>query len=171
MVRFDFFFLKSFLANLLDFQNCSCRVQAKSEGFNSCLVIAIKLMLGNIVSLRFTVRVSGLWHSGVRRGWLCIERTRRGTAWGQEMVGSKMRRGTDVVKSVGSPPSRRDHGIPLSRGMWNGRSVSQGSGGSGVSQPRGSRLGLRRRLGLLGSWLPSVSLASLRSTSSNKGLK
>lgn len=49
----------------------------------------------------------------------------RGSARGQEMVGSEMRRGENVSMPGGNPPSRRDHRLSSPSGvMWDERAVS-----------------------------------------------
>lgn len=86
-------------------------------------------MLEVVFTLPFTVDIMEtlVWCGGELA--LCGE-DRRGSAGGQEMVGSD-RRGEGVSTPVGNPPSRRDPelGSP-SRGVWGGRvlgSTGQGS--------------------------------------------
>lgn len=71
------------------------------------MVIAIKLTLRNIFSLRFTVGLNGTpWWSGVEWGLALCGEDSRGSAGGSEIQG-----GEDVSTLVGDRPPKRDHGI------------------------------------------------------------
>lgn len=94
----------------------------------------------------------------------------RGSAGGQEMVGSEMRGREDVSTLVGNRSSKRDPGIwaLLERQVGN-RALSPAKVGMpGSAHPESQGWCPSRRLGLLESWPTSVSPVRLMSLSSAK---